>query len=249
MFVTPDSHQKHIANVTKQITGGGYSYSGFAKDFDNWMTNFGMLIQSTEVKQIVGGEWKQPSTQHGLVMRPVAGPGSVSLVSNPNADPDIDDGNAALLSCKQQVELWRTIHRDYVNLILLCIDIHTEQGKQARDAVVKGFLNDQSEETVYVAGVAGVAGRGGRAAVPEQGFCAPYASRALKRLQLFGATTNTFTIDQHKTDLMKTIRFRPAKQSVNAWQQIVMNKFTELRKHDACLPSSNCDIALLGLQT
>ena len=48
-----------------------------------------------------------------------------AYASTLDGDAAIDDGNAALLSCKQQVELWRTIHRDYLNLIVLCIDIQT----------------------------------------------------------------------------------------------------------------------------
>ena len=235
MLVTPESHRKNIENIRKVIGQGGYTYSGKPTDFTTWIQKFNMLIETEEIRDIVGGAWKQPSTNAHLVSRPVAGVGMVHQVPNPNDDPAITEGNEQVRSAARQVELWRQMHKDYTTTIIMCIDNTTEPGKQAIQAIVRGFEDDKTEETEYIAGRAAQPARGRAAGIPatvESGHCAPYAARALKRLELFGATTNSFTTEHHRAALKSAMQFRPGKQSVTAWQTSVTQKFTELRKHD-----------------
>ena len=95
---------KYFENVKKLVST--CKYSGHAKDFNTWMQNFEVLIQSDEVREIVGGTWEQPTRDHLLLW---AAEGLYHLLSQDCIAPVSMNGISFLLSEKMfwQESKWK----------------------------------------------------------------------------------------------------------------------------------------------
>ena len=156
-------------------------------------------------------------------------------------DAAIRASNAQLMSIAAQNLLWRNAHQFMFNWLINNIDTSTATGKELHAYLIEQHRIDMQEETPHVPGsdlVPAVPGRGGHAAipaVPDGGFCPPYAARALMRMSVYGAASSTATPEILKGQLKSACVFKPFKRSTNAWESEVTQRSNALRKVDASL--------------